>query len=552
MTTATQRHFYIVFALLFAVGMHYYQYNYGGVGLTMPFNLMTWCFASVLIGLALWHCTITNTINYSSFLVILSVFVVSLFLPILYGKNELLIYSSQRFIGLLAGLIFLFSLYQINLSSTKLNKLVLWILIGVIIEGLICFTQQYIFSDSVWLQHAPHTRPSGILQQPNVISTFFTMSIALSAFLLASTRERTKLELYTIYLASILAGWMIILNTSKTATISLFIVLMGTAPLLYCYANKTHLQRWYASILIGLSIPFILNTINSDFTPKEIVENIRPTLYLISLSLIGTNLLTGTGYGSFSPSFHQAQATYIANNEFSSRQFANNAGHPHNEFLLWGVEGGILPLITMALLSLYICYRYLSLGWKKGLFCLAILFPAVFHSMTELPFYHATIVFITFIFTIYLIEKSYFDKKTTILPRCINFRLSAFLIPFITIIFMASGLHTLNKLHEFEQNGLKESQYLQEIINPVSIVNGIEYTWFLAPLISKKNDPNSIHYFISETEKLLKHWPRAKLYKDLATAYQIIGNQELSYKYYREGQRLFPYSDEFKTNTNGR
>ncbi|MCE9679888.1 Wzy polymerase domain-containing protein [Shewanella sp. AS1] len=550
MATASQRYFYIVFALMFAVGMHYFQHNFGGVGLELPFNLVVWSFVSILIGLGLWNSTNKNTLVYSPLLISVCLFTLTLFIPILFGKNELIHNSYQRLMGLVAGLVFLFSLYQIKLSIKTLQKLTFWILIGVILEGSLGLLQHYVHTmGSLLAFDAKTMRPFGVFRQPNVAATFFVMGIALTAYLLAFMKDLDKKQQTIIYLASTLAAWLVILNSSKTATIALFVVLLGTAPLLFRSADKRILRRWYLSILVGLLIPFLLNLFNEQYSPREIATIVRPTLYLISLIIISKNLLTGTGYGSFSHSFYQEQAGYITSNDFSAAQFANNAIHPHNELLLWGVEGGILPILAIVAITIFSIYRYFSNCWASGAFFLAILFPSLFHSMTELPFYHSAIVYITFIFTIYLIEKSVFNEKITTMPRYLNFKFSSLLIPLLTIVFMLSGLHTHSRLSKFVETKYSQYSYLQEIINPIPIPESIEYSWFLSPLLTKQNDPESLLYFLESTKKIVSYWPKARLYKDLSTACGQLGKKELSRKFYDEGQRLFPYSDYFKGNS---
>ncbi|MCG9698271.1 Wzy polymerase domain-containing protein [Shewanella sp. Isolate11] len=541
MTTVTQRYFYIVFALMFAVGMHYFQHNFGGVGLELPFNLVVWSFVSVLIGLGLWSSTEKNTIVYSPLLISVCLFTLVLFIPILYGKNDLLHNSYQRLIGLVAGLTFLFSLYQIRLSLESLQKLTFWILVGVIIEGLTGLLQQYIdvFGNLIGFD-ATTMRPFGVFRQPNVASTFYVMGIALSAYLLTFKKDITRKQQAILYAAAILSSWLIILNSSKTGTISLFVVLLGTAPLLYRKADRNILRYWYLSILIGLFIPFLVNAFNDEFSVRQISAIVRPTLYLVSLLIISKNLLSGTGYGSFSHSFYQEQANYIETHNFTANQFANNAEHPHNELLLWGVEGGILPIIAIIAIAIFTAYRYFSKGWKVGLFFLAMLFPSLFHSMTELPYYHSAIVFITFIFSLFIIEKSLCKESISNIPSYINFRLSSILLPLVTLIFMLSSLHTFQCLNNYAKSGNSQGRYLQQIINPLPIPNQIEYSWFLAPLLTQKTNPDAIPYFIESTSELVDYWPRARLYNDLAVAYKMIGDENLALKYHQEGKRLFP------------
>lgn len=546
MTTPAQRYFYFVFAAMYSVGMHYFQRHLGGYGLALPVNLMVWCFISVLISLALWHCSKINTVVSSPLLIAISLFVLSLFLPIIYGKNELLIHASERLIGISAGLLFLFSLYQIRLSINSTHRLIIWVLIGVIIEGLLGFIQQYCLSGNSWLDHDPYTmRPFGIFRQPNVASTFFVMGIALAAYLLGFSKNITKYNQAIIFIASFISAWLIILNTSKTATISLFLVLLCSAPLLYIKARKILLQRWYLSILLGLSIPFLINLCSDDFIAREIVDPFRPTIYIVSIFSISENLFTGTGYGSFFVNFQEAQAVY--NDTVSPIfEFTKDMTHPHNEILLWGVEGGILPIITMLLMSIYILYRYFSLDWKAGLFFISIVFPPVFHSMTEYPFYHSAIVWITFIFTLYVVDTSVYIPKAHNLPQYLNFKITALLIPVITIPFMLSGMNTVNKLVNFVGGNFTQLEYLDNIINPVPIETRLEFDLFLHPLLSLDDNPEALHFFIQETENMIKYYPRDNLYHALYRAYQKTGDLELAGKRFQEGKRLFPGSQFFK------
>ncbi|MFV7785269.1 Wzy polymerase domain-containing protein [Shewanella marisflavi] len=545
MTTATQRYFYIVFALLFAVGMHYFNNNFGGVGLELPFNLVVWCFVSILIGLGLWQVQKNNILITSKLLVYSTIFYAVLLLPLLYGNNALTIYSSQRLIGLFAGLLFLFSLYQIDFTSKSLTKLIGWILIGVVIEATLGIFQQYVLTSDNWLNYNPETsRPFGIFQQPNVMSTFMVMGLALSAYLLSlSKEEHTDQRL--IVLVSFLASHIIILNESRTATISLFVLLAGTAPFLFKKAQKSNLQRWYTSILLGISIPLIISFLNSsEPATKGIIDFNRLHIYTTSLSIIYENLVFGTGYGSFDVVFQHSQIENI-NNIKPGFILPTNTAHPHNEILLWGVEGGLLPIVAILTLLTTMLHQYFRKGWRVGLFCSSIIFPAAFHSMTELPFYHSAIVWVTFIFTLYALEKSLNKMKANQLPHYIKLRVLAIAIPIVTISYMLTGLYTFYCVENFVKSDFRQTEYLQKIINRTPLLAKIEFQWYILPLLKSK-DTESTKYFISETEKIIKHSPRDIYYHALSQGYIKIRDYDRYIQTYEEGKAIFPQSTYFQ------
>lgn len=56
---------FVVAALYWWLGMHVFMHNPGGDGFYLPFNMLGWAFASVLIGIGLWHVTVTQQLVFS-------------------------------------------------------------------------------------------------------------------------------------------------------------------------------------------------------------------------------------------------------------------------------------------------------------------------------------------------------------------------------------------------------------------------------------------------------------------------------------------------------
>ena len=71
--------------------------------------------------------------------------------------------------------------------------------------------------------------------------------------------------------------------------------------------------------------------------------------------------------------------------------------HPHNEFLFWTVEGGIIPLIGM----LIIFFAFIIMIWKakknKGWLIAGTTVPILIHTQLELPFYISLVHWFIFI-----------------------------------------------------------------------------------------------------------------------------------------------------------
>ncbi|ASJ98127.1 PglL family O-oligosaccharyltransferase [Shewanella marisflavi] len=514
MTTATQRYFYIVFALLFAVGMHYYQYNFGGFGLQLPFNLIAWSLLSILIGISLWNISLTKKIIYSNLLVATLIFAATLFIPPLYNNNDLINVSSGRLLGLIGGALFLFCLYQINLNRKTTSNLASWIIIAVLIESIIAIYQKYF----------AFIEPVGVFQQRNVASTFFVSGIALCAYLIAKIDENQPKHQALIYLTSYLAAWVVILIGSKTATISLFIVLASTAPLLYKRSPTNSLRLWYFFLIAGLSTPLLANIADHNFVPREIVDHHRPAIYSISYHIFNTNWLAGTGYGSFESVFLKAQANYH-NFVNINLPWVYNLEHPHNEILLWAIEGGVLTTISIFAYLTFVLIKLANRGWRELLFYFGILFPISFHTQTELPFYHAAILWISLLTCLYIMDREAPHKSIRIYKTKLHFtpKIAAIIIPLIVCSFMMTGIYNVTMINKYAKSEISQEELASSIVNTYQLSPNLRFELLIKPILLANTKESTLE-FISKTEALLKAHPREKFYQALIEAYYKSSN----------------------------
>ena len=76
-----------------------------------------------------------------------------------------------------------------------------------------------------------------------------------------------------------------------------------------------------------------------------IFSNARLSIYKVSLDLWKDHLILGSGYGTFLSTFRNYYAKERSSGSKVTSFGSANVLHPHNEFLFWLVEGGILPVI---------------------------------------------------------------------------------------------------------------------------------------------------------------------------------------------------------------
>ena len=97
---------------------------------------------------------------------------------------ELQDYAIPRLLGLFAGLLFLFGLYQWRLERPTRDRLLYLLLRAVAIEALLGLVQYYLLTPGNWIGYDIRAnRPYGIFQQPNVMASFMATGLALAIWL---------------------------------------------------------------------------------------------------------------------------------------------------------------------------------------------------------------------------------------------------------------------------------------------------------------------------------------------------------------------------------
>ncbi len=541
--------FFIIFAIYMLIGMHYFQHNAGGSGLHLPFNVVSWIFISALIGIGLWQATLSRSIQYSTLTLVFTAATCFMLLPVLYADATVVSESYTRLLGLLGGLLFFIALQQLQLSQ-KQRLLLLYLVLGaVFVEACFSLVQYYLLPVNNWVgYHKLASRPYGIFQQPNVTASFLTTGIVLALYLLCQTQAEEKLKRGFCYLVTFLAVIPVILLQSRTGFIALIIAPLMLLP----WALKTQTGKnrrwqvgfWLISALLAAGAGLITLEY-ADHVPRSAAALTDPggrvPIYLHSLEMYLQKPLLGWGYGSFEVNYLSSYTDALSQG-LALPGSPENLDHPHNELLYWGIEGGIVPLLGIALL----CFAFLRIIAKqpllRALALLGLVFPILLHTQTEYPFYHSVTHWCVFLVLVWYIESRYSVTKQVQFNYTFLLRTSAMLIPLLTTLFMVTTLHTTYLLTKYERSDRKDITPLTKVINPVAWITRLEFNsmMFRLHLALYRNDEEEINNYINWASEISQRTPRANIYINWIRALDHLGQQQTAIELMAQTQRMYP------------
>jgi O-antigen polymerase len=391
-----------------------YQPNMGGVGLALPQNIFAWgamALLTLIVSLALcagrWPVVTTPTAR------LLFIGMVVLALPLLYTRPEWREAALWRCAGLLGGWLFYLACLQLRPSSRQRSLLLYGLLCAVAIQALLAFLQ--LFAPTFAWVAPDGGRVYGIFQQPNVLASFIATGLALTLLLLLSPtyalaegerRRRALLLALTTGFSALLvliqsrSGWL-----GGALAAALLLWRLGR-----CRPGYTRLAC--GALLLGVAIGLVVALSGFGLSEKTGLLNRSDSngARLIMLRDVGAMILakplSGWGYGGFEYSF-----LHFRLDEMPWRWVSEVASHPHNEILLWWVEGGlpalagIVLILTAGALLLRQAWRrdrHESTGDRIGLFL--VLLPILLHTQLEYPFYLSAPHWLVFLLLLALLD----------------------------------------------------------------------------------------------------------------------------------------------------
>jgi len=513
------RAFLITFALLMGIGAHYFQHNQGGSGLELPQNNVVWIFFSALIGLGLWKISAQKKIFYSRFTVVLLSAFLLFCIPLFYPNNELADQSYTRLIGLFAGVLLFISLQQFQFTRSNIERLLALIVLAGFLQACYSLMQDYLLTaGNVFGYNVSYGRPYGIFQQPNVLASFMATSLMLCGYLLQQLNDK-KLQTFLLVTA-LLNMWVITITMSRVGYLGSLIAVLFFIPWAW-QQNKKRLSLFLLVITLGIGFGSIkgselleargIESMNQD---NERLRNMQH-----SFQLFKAKPLLGNGYGSFEKTYLISYAERVKDGELPA--LTKNYTHPHNDTLFWAVEGGVVPIVAILLLSIAFIRLLGGFRLTHAMALSALVVPIILHTQTEYPLYHSALHWLVLLVLVFYIDSKSASSRQKMFRPTFAIRAFALLIPLFATLFMLSNLHTISKITAYERSKEPNIELLLDVLNPLVFEDRFEFHLnnFRLKLAIQMNKPDEIQNIINWTEKTIETKPKSFFYLILFHAY---------------------------------
>ncbi|EPK9870666.1 PglL family O-oligosaccharyltransferase [Serratia ureilytica] len=393
-----------------AAVLQVYHPNMGGDGLALPQNILAWgvmalttLIVTFTVCLGRIHLSLTPTAR----LLLLGIAVLAL--PLLYTRPEWREDALWRCAGLLGGWLFYVACLQLRVTARQRELLLFGLLFAVGIQALLAALQ--LFAPALAWVSPNGGRVYGVFQQPNVLGSFIATGLALALWLLlAPLSAPTRRQIPLLALLAAFSALLVLIQ-SRAAWLG---AALAAALLLWRFARqRPAASRWAGgALLLGAAIGLTVLCTGfgldgrAGLIGRELSNSARLTMLHDVGAMILAKPLLGWGYGGFEYSF-----AHFRLQTMPWREVLEVAGHPHNEILLWWVEGGLTALAGIAIV-LAAGVRLLKSAWQRdreqqngarvGLFL--VLLPMLIHTQLEYPFYLSAPHWLAFLLLLALLD----------------------------------------------------------------------------------------------------------------------------------------------------
>ena len=539
--------FKLLFFLYFIFGMHLTFDYTDGTGLYLPFNANTWIFISICIGIGIGNIHLKKKIRLTQFSPYLTLGIFLLFIPLVYGKSIPAQFLYIRFIGVASIPVLYISFQQLGLRRNDFYHLFFLIICSTLIKAIAELGTQF-FSDLI-LPVKVNNFIFNTLNHRNVQSTFLIYGIVLSFFIISKRKREihfSSLKDLIFYVASFFCSTSLILLQSKTAIIalpiSIFLILITIRSI------QTNLIILILATVIGLGTGQYIKENFSEktrFVKRSTISNdnsfsVRKGLYKLSFDLFFEKPLLGHGYGTFHTVFLNKHAKSKSESSTGVNLGTKNVLHPHNEFLFWLVEGGLITLVGFS----FIVFPYIILlvrqKLKVVLPIIGVIFPLFFHTQLEYPFYNSATHLFLFCFFVFFSDHELgksrsFSNSFSYLPKYLSFT-----IPTLSIIFLLTVYQAGYWITKYEKTG--KVKFLQNVFNKSALRLKYDNYILKAYFDKAKREGNNrmLKRYVQKAEEILNYSPYIFLYYNIASAYQSLGEMSKAWEFYNKGKYLYP------------
>lgn len=493
----------------------------------------------------------------------------------------------------LSGVLFLVSIYQFDLGRrTKENAVYIFVfatLLFSVVSVLQAIPGQILLG---WIPHMTTPRIIGVFQQANVNVSAVLTGVLLSLFIMTTPGfSKRNAALKLICVLTIMLGMAVVVSSGSrigllAAVLALPVLFLSRAKVLY--RNKTTAGGAILALVVGVGVgmqDLTVLTKDMKLTEKgsevpEVMQlaalpdrigmyasggggatafdrtlwkiqrlfqgegDVRPHVYSVAFDVMSDKPFYGHGIGTFQSVFHERAAEYMAARDGKPLIGPNRYGHPHNELLLWGVEGGAIALLAILAVAVVIMTALFNLGWQRGGAMFALLVPIAMHTQVELPFYSSVYHWLLFIFIVYL-TLSYkrpcavrCEKTAVVMPVAFGMGVWSVLLIYFCITTIPVS-RDINHFFMYKQLDMKKLEAAGD-----NLYFGEFATMLRLKVLLNQDLRNRTNHwtkeFIEWSEMYVKKEPETSTIHAIALAYRNLGLNRNALETLNRGLYLYP------------
>ncbi len=560
----------ITLTSLFLVVMHLSIRNLGGAVVT-PVSYLVWMAVSVVIIFALMH-----TLSGGNGALILPdtgiyiLFFAALFiLPSLFNP----VTDAHAFIfkkaGLIAGIIFFFSLHQFRFSDRHKEKFIYVLIAAGVIEAAIGLIQYFMPEVRIPLiAFSTSGRIFGNFQQQNLFAAFLATSLIASLFAVTGPlfRGAGGMMKAGLLLAVMVISAALFIAGSRAGIVGM---LLGSSVLILTRfrlikSAPVFILVWILAVTAGLGLNIVSEKyifeqergvllsakkfrVASDSFTDEGRGDPRMLMYRVSLEMIKDKPFLGHGPGGFESSYVHYRKDVVERTD-DDTILNTFTYYPHNEALSVLIESGLVGGIGLLVLASAFLIYIFRLGAEKGGLYLALLMPVIFHAMVEFPFQQSAIHWVLFLMLCYLMS-SHFVREIHFRPeRWMSFLLLAAVgtLFVFTNLFLVRTLSANMGLTEYYRLLTSEGVSRMKLADPA--LNNLYLGRFSQRMIMdiglgmalQKNDSGFLEKYVGWAEEVRVAFPHYLIYEGEVRALFALGREDEALKLLDQGSGLYP------------
>lgn len=535
--------------LLFVVSPFYITSSIGGTGFDLPFNISVWFAATLVIGFMLWHIASSDTITLpKNYLYLLMLPAGILLSAVIAGVVEPVTWLF-RILYILAGVIFLFGLFQFK--SLSVERILFFIVLSGLLVSIYGVVQIHQWQSYIggFLLSSKNLLPTTIFQQVNVTASYLATSILIAIYLLFTSSVNAKKTIQsTLYIPVVLGTYVVVSSGSRVGLLSivlgLIFLFIGLSKLIKKDKAKFSvvilmllLSSWAGQAGLNKTADKTYELVRADNSEARVV------IYGAALDSIQSSPIVGHGIGSYKKEWLSHSPDWYE--KYSAVDMPYTLNHPHNEFLMWAVEGGMLAItgIFLALIStIWFIARFYGV---QSLAYFSLLLPISIHNMLELPFYISSLHWCVWLFLIYLALKNIVIDNNNQLSQMARLSIKGITFIFGTavLLFLLQTAIAQKDMTDYVYGRSTERPLQQALINPYfqADARAMANRSVLYHAIESDNK-QKITEMLNQFQQELDTNRDLKLFEDVINGYVSLKDKEQSCSIAEQASRVYPWN----------